>query len=194
MEDTPQQSQSQSQSIPQLQRRCGRVEVWLRKGYGFVDDLGLVTQSEEGSFGWTRDELSGSKVFVYNAHIVLSEEAQDANVRRQLSNNEFVTYDVDPNDEGENGRLQAQNVRGLNGLPLDVEINANRPEAKKRQSRQRQSIVPPRNNRQPAQQIIYYVTQPPGQPFTPAPAFPPNPVLPKEPEFILPTSGMPVPK
>lgn len=180
-------------------RRIGRVERWLRKGYGFIIDLGEVNATEK-SYGWTRDEISNTKIFVYHNALV----SQSDQVFHRLFAHEYVEYTIDTSRPTRDGRHQAFNVTGLQRQVLLCDLNTNNDEDDTPQPPQQ----PPRVNQRyqhtqhahaqhaqtrrgaaaafmppPGATVVYYV---PGvQPQVPQSA---------EPSYVMPMSGIPVPK
>jgi hypothetical protein len=197
-------------------RRIGRVERWLRKGYGFVIDMGCLDSADDTRYGWTRDSISGQKIFVY--HNALKSQSQ--NVFHRLFTNEYIEYQVDPSRPRKNGRLQAFEVSGMNGSELLCDLNAaaaleseqQHPQQQQQQQQQprqrhqqRGAIPQQQQQQQPLQppanatvQYIYYVPAPaPNDGGPPAPSsFPPlsHTVASSEPSYVMPSSGIPVPK
>lgn len=181
-------------------RRVGRVERWLSKGYGFIIDLGRLNV-DANSYGWIKDEHSDSKAFVY--HDALNSQSQQ--VFHRLFAHEYVEYDIDTSLQQRDGRYQAFAVSGLSGSKLLCDLNASaadeeeagvavaQPQPPQTHS-DRRSRNPPRrqynNNHQTAApaQIIYYV------PTTGLPGGIPNAAASSEPSYVMPSSGIPVPK
>lgn len=196
------------------QRRVGRVEKWLRKGYGFIVDMGrLETDAATGSYGWVRDDSSGRKVFVY--HNALKSDTE--NVFHRLFANEYVEFTIDLDRPQRDNRLQAFDVTGLQGGELLYDLNASAAAAaeegedgggsaprvsapRSRRShtttggQQAPSFVPPAGAT-----VVYYVPAPGGavpQPTAvPVQGFPPVAASSSaEPSYVMPASGIPVPK
>ncbi len=206
-------------------QRIGRVERWLRKGYGFIIDLGCV-HNDGKTYGWTQDSISGSKHFVY--HNALNSDS--AQVFHRLFAHEYVEYTIDTSLPMRDSRLQAFNVSGLAGSLLLCDLNnaeegneqsdISQPVAQQIAQVPQQQVaqvaqVPPQqrlrgnnnnrnrqppfqrhqtsrpNNQQPSSQPIF-VYLPAGAPIPGFP-FPPQPAA-QEPNYVWPTSGIPVPK
>lgn len=196
-------------------RRVGRVERWLRKGYGFIIDLGRLAEDDNTTYGWVADEMSGSKAFVYHDAL----RTQSEHTFHRLFAHEYVEYNIDTSLPKRDGRSQAFAVTGLAGLQLLCDLNATEDESGEggnsgnNQNRRRNS---PDNrqrrggntgNRQqrrnggggggggnnhnsPQPTVIYYV------PTTGLPGGIPGgvPGAASEPSYVMPASGIPVPQ
>lgn len=186
-------------------RRVGRVERWLRKGFGFIIDLGVL-QSDNQKYGWTLDEISGTKVFVY--HNALKSGSDQ--VFHRLFAHEYVEYSIDKTLPTRDSRYQAFDVTGLGRSPLLCDLNnsdepdsqspppqrqqtRSRPIQKQHQQHQSHHQQQHHHHQQPAPQtVVYYVpagTVIPGVPFPPQ-----QQSVAQEPAYVMPTSGIPVPK
>lgn len=196
----------QQQEVPQQNqplRRVGRVERWLRKGYGFITDIGAVTRTEN-SYGWTKDTISNSKVFVYHNALV----SQSEQIFHRLYAHELVEYTIDTSKATRDNRFQAFNVTGLQGelLLCDLNSNNNDQEDEPEPVVQQRSRAPNNNSRRPVQRgqqhprgqqqpaafvppagatVVYYVPQ--QGPIQPPPQA-------AEPSYLMPMSGIPTPK
>lgn len=181
---------SNAQSQPAQQRRIGRVECWLNKGYGFIIDLGEVQISTDTpSYGWKSDSISGNKVFVYHNALV----SQSEQVFHRLFAHEYVEYTLDPSRPTRDGRYQAFNVTGLQRQLLLCDLNANDdsrgvPQNKSSSSRRQPQPQPTPQipGLPPGATVIYYVPQPAAGPLVPQQT--------SEPSYLMPMSGIPVPK
>jgi len=187
------------------QRRVGRVERWLRKGYGFIIDLGrLDTDESRQSYGWIKDELSGEKAFVY--HNALKSDTE--NVFHRLFANEYVEYNVDLERKRRDGRFQAFDVTGLERGDLLCDLNAaadesssEAPQARSRRSQHNTNSTPSFVSAQapPAgATVVYYVPVPARGGGAPSaiqsfPAMTASNSV-SEPSYVMPASGIPVPK
>lgn len=207
------------------QRRVGRVERWLRKGFGFITDMGRLEQTDT-YYGWVKDKLSGEKVFVY--HNALKSNTE--NVFHRLFANEYVEFTIDLGRSRRDERFQAFDVTGINGSELLCDLNAaaaeaenyeggptpkNTPVTKTRRSYTRRSQFSDYTAQQPQPsligfggapppgatvQYIYYVPQPTsgsvgGEPQPFVQGFPPSAATTHaEPSYVMPASGIPVPK
>jgi hypothetical protein len=204
-------SSSSTAKSTATQRRVGRVERWLRKGYGFIIDMGRLDDSDDSRYGWVKDELTGEKAFVY--HNALQSDTE--NVFHRLFANEYVEFSVDLNRPRHDGRLQAFKVTGINGSELLCDLNAaaaaadenseamssNNNNMRSRRSQTVSTGVPPMGANV---QYVYYVPAPqqalPQATMMPQQAqqqgFPP--VMggggASEPSYVMPASGIPVPK
>jgi hypothetical protein len=188
-------------------RRIGRVERWLRNGYGFINDLGLVdTDDAHSHYGFRRDQISGSKVFVYHSALV----TQSDHVFHRLFAHEYVEYTLDPaRPRSEpDGRYQAFNITGLQRQALLCDLTAT--DNQHQQHPQYQQYhqqhhnhghvqLPQRHARahrsqglpripSGARTVVYYVNADSRS----APAIPQT--RPDEPQYVLPVNGIPVPK
>jgi hypothetical protein len=204
----------------QQQRRVGRVERWLRKGYGFIIDMGRL-ETDDTRYGWVKDDLSGEKAFVY--HNALKSDTE--NVFHRLFANEYVEFTIDLDRPRRDNRLQAFDVTGINGSELLCDLNAAAAASESEDgsatpvSRSRRSTggggggggggntpnfvpggAPPPGA---TVQYIYYVPTPgSGAPPTGQQAtgqvpqgFPPTAQSASaEPSYVMPASGIPVPK
>jgi hypothetical protein len=204
-------SQTPTDSVPavvvppqqqQRTRRVGRVERWLRKGFGFIIDIGGVAASaDNSSYGWIKDNITDSKVFVYHNALV----SQSEQIFHRLYAHELVEYTIDTTRDTRDGRYQAFNVTGIRGGLLLCDLNANNNEEDEPASAPRHQSNNNNNrrhqtqnrNRQPrphapVQQsfvppgatVVYYMPQPAVQ----------APPQAAEPSYVMPISGIPVPK
>ena len=195
------------------QRRVGRVERWLRKGYGFIIDLGLLeTDESKKSYGWIKDELSAEKAFVY--HNALKSDTE--NVFHRLFANEYVEYTVDFDRKRRDGRLQAFEVTGLAGGELLCDLNAAAADENASESFSVPQVCSRRSHTLGSANIPSFMSvqgQPTGPPtgatvvyYVPVPgarmnatsssdqSFPPMAASVSEPSYVMPASGIPVPK
>jgi hypothetical protein len=197
----PQPQESQNQPL----RRIGRVERWLRKGYGFITDIGAVTQTDN-SYGWTKDTISNCKVFVYHNALV----SQSEQIFHRLYAHELVEYTIDTSKATRDNRFQAFNVTGLQGGLLLCDLNSNNNDDQEDEPVVQRSRAPNNNNnRRPVQRgqqqhqqqrgqqqpaafvppagatVVYYVPQ--QGPIQPPPQA-------AEPSYLMPMSGIPTPK
>jgi hypothetical protein len=121
------------------QRRVGRVEKWLPKGFGFAVDHGRLDTSGTPntglaprtprffvsrltvyfSFGWVADEFSGSAIFIYHTNLV----SDQAETFHRLFANEWIEYNVDFSQPQREGRSQATRVTGIAGSKLLCDLN-----------------------------------------------------------------------
>lgn len=186
-------------------RRIGRVERWLRKGYGFITDIGAVTQTDN-SYGWTKDTISNSKVFVYHNALV----SQSEQIFHRLYAHELVEYTIDTSKATRDNRFQAFNVTGLQGDLLLCDLNSASDEGQDEEPVVRSRA--PANNRRPAGGRSGQQQQQQHQhPRAQAPAFVPPagatvvyyvpqqgpiqaPPQAAEPSYLMPMSGIPTPK
>jgi len=184
------------------QRRVGRVERWLRKGYGFIIDLGEL-DADESRYGWTSDERTGDKAFVY--HNALKSDTE--NVFHRLFANEYVEFTIDFSLPSRSGRLQAFDVTGLKGTELLCDLNAAAAALEENEENVQRRNQQQRQQRQQVQQVqqappgatvqyIYYVPTNGNNVVPPQPTgFPPLASSgTTEPSYVMPVSGIPVPK
>ena len=213
-EQTKQTEQTEQTDQMTSMRRVGRVERWLRKGYGFIHDLGrLITNESSTCYGWTQDAISGSKVFVY--HNALA--SQSDQVFHRLFAHEYVEYSIDTSRPTRESRHQAFDVTGLCRSLLLCDLNIpdeetsqasqasqtsqtsqapQAPTTNRSQGRQSRAKNAPQQRQQqqqqqqqqPPQTVVYYVQAGTTFPFAPPPQ------IPQEPVYAMPTGGIPVPK
>ena len=192
--------ESQNQPL----RRVGRVERWLRKGYGFITDIGAVNRTDN-SYGWTKDTISNSKVFVYHNALV----SQSEQIFHRLYAHELVEYTIDTSKATRDNRFQAFNVTGLQGELLLCDLNSTNDDGQDEEPVVQRSRAPNNNNRRPPIQrgqqqqqhqqqqhqqqrgaafvppagatVVYYVPQQ-------------GPTQAAEPSYLMPMSGIPTPK
>lgn len=208
------------------QRRVGRVERWLRKGYGFIIDMGRL-DADDTKWGFVKDDMSGQKAFVY--HNALRSDSED--VFHRLFANEYVEYNIDLERPRRDGRLQAFDVSGIYGSELLCDLNAAAAAAEESEenstpvvTRSRRSHTGgPGGNGGPTTRntgghgggglmpsfvppagatVVYYVPAPgsggqvvPSVPSGLPQAFPASAQQSaSEPSYVMPASGIPVPK
>lgn len=70
------------------ERRVGRVERWLNKGYGFVSDLGRLDTSSSPNTGyaWISDNHSGTPIFIYHSNL----QSEQETTFHRLFANEYI--------------------------------------------------------------------------------------------------------
>lgn len=191
-----------SSSSTTATRRVGRVERWLSKGYGFVIDMGKLNVDDTGNvYGWTKDEMTGEKVFIYHSDL----RSPRDDVFHRLFANEYVEYTIDPALPKRNERYQGFDVSGLDGSELLCDLNAaatdtsntgntntTRTRTKKQQAPQANFVPPPNAT------VVYYVPQSVPQSAPPQVAPTSFPAVQatnaSSPDYVMPTGGIPIPK
>ncbi len=192
-------------TVPQMSakglvRRVGRVERWLKKGFGFIIDIGEVV-CDDTSYGWKKDQMTGSKIFVYHNALV----TQSDQVFHRLFSFEYVEYSIDTSRPTRDGRPQAFNVTGLQRQLLLCDLNATNEDDDVDASGTTGAAAvkkhhqPPQVPGIPSGATVVYYMPPPQQPHLTHKYH--QQLQPQqhhqqisEPKYLTPISGIPVPK